>query len=373
MKELYERYIKIYERSEEINKELQEEFTKDEMKKIFEDLDFDFKDSQNKDKVAERMADKKFYEAVKDKSEEGDITIKVSKEMSKEETKEKLISTFGILEDMFQEESYNILVFWQNLKKEMDKGLKDLKTTYRKHLDEIEEEWDIRSSEFEDELEKSEIPQEDLEELERRWEELIIEVNESVNNIQDEMKDKKEDIKEIIYEYIGDSQRIIEDEDLAMRDLYPLWFDMIKDVRGKLEDSKGIIEKEEKKLVESWKELSKNVRKELKQLTEEHQKEAEELLKIWISISEDMDKLLEQIPDKYYERYGELLKQFRIKSPDLKFKIMELTDEYSDLLKDPLKPIKSTYKKFTKSTNEKEIEELKDRIARLEKKLEEKD
>ncbi|MFO7791353.1 MAG: hypothetical protein R6W73_00020 [Candidatus Saliniplasma sp.] len=379
MNELYERYMEVHENAEdeELISDLKNEFTKEEMKEIFEDLEFEFKESQNKDKIAERMADKKFYEAVTEKEEEGDITIKVSKDKSEEKseegTKEKMVSTFNILEDLFQEESYNILKFWQNLKKEMDKGLEDIKNTHKKHMDKIGKRWDIKSDIFQEELEKTEIPKEDLVELEKKWKELHVEMSESLKEIRDEMKSKKADIKEIIYEYIGDSQRIIEDEEMEMRDLYPLWFDMIKDVREELETSKETLEIEEIKLLETWDELSTKIRKEVKDLAEEHQEEAGDLLKIWMSISEDMDKLLEQIPDKYYDIYGEFWKGFRIKRPDLKYKLMQLTEEYSDLMKDPLKSIKSTYEKLTKSSKEDEVEQLKERIARLEKKLEEKD
>lgn len=372
MKELYERYIKIYESSEDIIKDLQDELTKDEMKEIFEDLDFEFKDSQNKDKIAERMADEKFYEAVKEKSEEGEITIKVSKG-KEEQTKEKLVSTYHILEELFQEESYNILKFWQNLKTDMDKGFKDIKSTHKKHMEEIQEKWGIKSDEFQKELDETDIPKEDLEELERRWEELLVEINESLKVIKTEIKSKKEDIKEIIYEYIGDSQRIIQDEDKDMKDLYPLWFDMIKDVREEVEKSKETIEMEEIKMLGTWDELSTTIHKELKNLAEEHQEEAGQLMEIWVSISEDMDKLLEQIPDKYYDIYGEFWKKVRIKKPDIKDKIKQLSKDYSELMKDPLKPIRATYKKLAKPSKEEEIQELKERIAKLEKKLEEKD
>ncbi|MGM0406326.1 MAG: hypothetical protein ACQEQM_09335 [Thermoplasmatota archaeon] len=368
MKELHERYMKIYEDSEDIIEDLKKEFTKEEMKEIFEDLNFDFKDSQTKDVIAERMQDVKFYEAVKE--QEGEITIKVSK--GKEEKKEKLISTLNILENLIQEESQNIQKFWKGLKKEADKGLKDIKSTHKKHWDDIEDKWGIKSDRFQKELDETGIPKEELEELEQRWGKLLKEMNSGLKDIRGEMKMKREDIKEIIYEYIGDSQRIIQDEKKDMRDLYPLWFDMIKDIRDEVEKSKDVLKVEEAELLETWEELSTKIRKEVKDLADEHQEEADELFKIWISISEDMEKMLDQIPDKYYDMYSDFWKKTRIKRPDIKEKIMSLSDEYSELMKDPLKSIRSTYKKILGPSKD-EIEELKERIAELEEKLEEKD
>ncbi len=368
MKELYERYMKVYEDSEDIIEDLKKEFTKDEMKEIFDDLDFEFKDPQTKDVIAERMADEKFYEAVK--KDEGEITIKFSK--GKEETKEKLISTMNILEKLIQEESQNIQKFWKGLKKEADKGLKDIKSTHKKHWDEIENKWGIKSDKFQKKLDETGIPKEEVEELEEKWEQLLNEMNSGIKDIRGEMKRKREDIKEIIYEYIGESQRIIQDDEKDMRDLYPLWFDMIKDIRDEVEKSKDVLKVEEAELLETWEELSTKVRKEVKDLAEEHQEEADELLKIWISISGNMDKMLDQIPDKYYDMYSDFWKKTRIKRPDIKEKIIGLSEEYSELMKDPLKPIRSTYEKILRPSKD-EIEELKDRIAKLEEKLEEKD
>lgn len=374
MKELYERYVKIYESSEDIKSDLKEEFTRDEMQEIFEDLDFEFKGSQNKDQISERMADEKFYEAVKDKSDEEEITIKVKK--GEEDTKEKLISTLNILQDLLQDESVTIKKFWKNLKKEADKGLEDVKSASRKHWDKIDEKWDLKSDRFQkhlDELEKSDIPDEELEELEERWGKITTQLDKRITDIREEMKGKKEDVKEIIYEYIGESQAIIEDDEKDMGDLYPLWFDMVKDIRDELEVSRDALEEKEIELIKTWDELSTDLRKELKKLAKEHEEEMEELFKIWISISEDVDKLLEQLPDKYYDIYGELWKGLRKKRPEIKFRLKELSEEYSELIKDPMKSIKTTYKKFTKRSKDEEIQELKKRIAKLEEKLDEED
>ncbi|MFW5898740.1 MAG: hypothetical protein ACOCT7_02670 [Candidatus Saliniplasma sp.] len=374
MKELYERYVKIYESSEDIKSDLKEEFTRDEMQEIFEDLDFEFKGSQNKDQISERMADEKFYEAVKEKSGEGEITIKVKK--GEEDTKEKLISTLNILQDLLQDESVTIKKFWKNLKKEADKGLEDVKSTSRKHWDKIDEKWDLKSDRFQkhlDELEKSDIPDEELEELEERWGKITTQLDKRITDIREEMKGKKEDVKEIIYEYIGESQAIIEDDEKDMGDLYPLWFDMVKDIRDELEVSRDALEEKEIELIKTWDKLSTDLRKELKKLAREHEEEMEELFKIWISISEDVDKLLEQLPDKYYDIYGELWKGLRKKRPEIKFRLKELSEEYSELIKDPMKSIKTTYKKFTKTSKDEEIQELKKRIAKLEEKLDEED
>ncbi|MFW6142272.1 MAG: hypothetical protein ACOC53_06915 [Candidatus Saliniplasma sp.] len=374
MKELYERYVKIYENSEDIKSDLKEEFTRDEMQEIFVDLDFEFKGLQNKDQISKRMADEKFYEAVKEKSGEREITIKVKK--GEEDTKEKLISTLNILQDLLQDESVTIKKFWKNLKKEADKGLEDVKSTSRKHWDKIDEKWDLKSDRFQkhlDELEKSDIPDEELEKLEERWGKLTTQLDKRIKDIREEMKGKKEDVKEIIYEYIGESQAIIEDDEKDMGDLYPLWFDMVKDIRNELEVSRDALEKKEIELIKTWDGLSTDLRKELKNLAKEHEEEMEELFKIWISISEDVDKLLEQLPDKYYDIYGELWKGFRKKRPEIKLKLKELSEEYSELIKDPMKSIKTTYKKFTKTSKDEEIQELKKRIAKLEKKLDEED
>ncbi len=57
----------------------------------------------------------------------------------------------------------------------------------------------------------------------------------------------------------------------------------------------------------------------------------------------------------------------------MKDKLMDMSEQYSDILQDSIKSIKSKYQRFVKPSKEDEIEKLKERIARLEEKLDEKD
>lgn len=415
MKELYERYIGLYEKTEkdDLVSGLKSEFTKDEMKEIFENLEFEFKESQNKDQIAERMADKGFHDRVKKETEadeevegekergesekieikesenteetgeeselEGDaIEVEVASKTNDEDiAKEKLTSTLKTLEELVQEESILIKRFWKNLKKETDKGVKDITGVSKKYLDEIQDIWNIRTDKFQsdiDELKDTDIPEEDLKELRDRWQKLVKQVNQHLDEISDEIDDKKKVIKEIVYEYIGESQRIMEDEEKEMRDLYPLWFDMIGDIREELKSGRKNLEKKEEELLETWGRLSEKVRLEVMKLAEEHEEEAGELLNIWMSLKEDIDEKMEDLPKRYHDIYGKFWKDFGIKKrAPMKDKLMDMSEQYSDILQDSIKSIKSKYQRFVKPSKEDEIEKLKERIARLEEKLDEKD
>jgi len=378
MKELYERYIEIYDDAEDLIEDLKDGFTKDEMKEIFQSLELEFDTSHNKDQISKRMADKGFYERVKDELKDDEIDIKLLDDADVDEvTKEKLFLTLETLQKMFLEESELIQSFWKNLKKEADKSIGEIRDASKKHIEEIQETWDIKTDKFQEDIEElaeGDIPEEDLEDLEEGWEELVIKINTRLEQIRDEIKRKKGDIKEIIYEYIADSQRIMEDDDKDMRDLYPLWFDMIKDVREELEQSREALEEKEEGLLKTWNDLSDKVQIEVMKLAEEHEEEAGELVKIWTSMAEDIDKRMEELPKKYRDIYGKFWKEFGMKKGiPVKDRIMKISQEYSDLFQDPLKSLKETYSKYFEPKEKDEIDELKERIAKLEKKLEEKD
>jgi len=378
VEELYERYLEVYDEEEEDDKLMEEfknEFLRDEMEELLESLDIEIESDWIKDDMAYKMLSTDFYERVKEivgeTPEEGE---KVEVKTEKGFTPTKVFGDFGIGTPSY------IKKFWKEMQKEVDKNLSDLKISPEKYWIEIEKMWEEQSEVVKKNIEmlaKRELPEEDVEKLMSEWEDFTEEMNFHLREIPLEIELRRESISDIIEEHTEKSREIMADPEKKLRDLYPLWFDLVKEVREELEDARNRLEDKEEALSDTWDEFSESITKELRELAEEHD-EAKKLFEKWDLISDKLDKKMAKIPEKHDDIYKEFWESLGRKRPGLAKKIEEFTEltekEYMDRIENILEPIRSTYEKMIKPKDEKEeIKELKDRIAELEKKLEEKE
>jgi len=384
--ELYERYLEVYDEEEEddrLMEKFKNEFLRDEMEEFLESLEIEIKSDWIKDDMAYQMLSIDIYESVKDivreeseeekSKEEKKVEIKTGSKERYEPTK--LFGDFGIGAPTY------IKRFWKEMQKEVDKNLKDFKISPEKYWIEIEKMWEEQSKVLKKNIErlaKTELPEEDVEKLKSEWEAFTEEMNFHLKEIPLEIELKRESIGDIIKDHTEESRDIMGDPERKLRDLYPLWFDMVKEVREELEDGRKMLEEKEEDLSDTWDEFSESISQELRELAEEHD-EAKKLLEKWDLISDKLDKKMSKIPEKHDDIYKEFWENLGRKRPKLAKKIEEFTEltekDYMDRIENVLEPIRSTYEKMIKpkKKDEKdEIKELKERIAELEKKLEEK-
>ncbi|MFW5946158.1 MAG: hypothetical protein ACOCSJ_03040 [Candidatus Natronoplasma sp.] len=379
--ELYERYLEVYDEDEEDDKlmeKFKDEFLRDEMEDILESFEIELNSNWVKDDMASQMLSTELYKRVKDavaeSSEEEDETVETgSKEPS---TSAKLFGDFDIGAPSY------IKKFWKEMQKEVDKNLKDIKISPEKYWLEIEKMWEEQSEVIKKNIEmlaKTKLPEEDVENLKSEWEDFTEEMNFHLKEIPLEIELKRESISDIIEEHTKESRKIMADPERKIRDLYPLWFDMIKEVREELEEGRNRLEDKEEELSDTWDEFSESITHELRELAEDHD-EAKKLLDKWDLISDKLDKKMVKIPEKHDDIYKEFWESLGRKKPKLAKKIEEFTEitekDYMDRIENVLEPIRSTYEKMMKpkeKDEKEEIEELKERISELEKRLEEKD
>ncbi len=393
MDELIQRYLETRDRTEEkeeLIERLKVEFLKDEMEDLFEKLGVEVKTSWTKDEIAEQMVSDEFFKKVQ---KEGDVEEEGSEEISEEESEgeevevnvteeesEDLFSPDKLLKGFDMASSRHIQKFWEDLQKEVEKGMKDFKISPETYWKEVEKLWEKRSLEIQKGIERlagTEIPEEDLDDLKEEWQDFTKDMSYHLKEIPIAIELRKNAISDIIERHTDESREIIDDSDKKMRDLYPLWFDMVNQVRDELEEGRNELEDMEEELYDTWDKFSNNITEKMKELAKEHSEKGGEILEQWNAISEEIDDKLSKIPEKHDHIYKEFWKNLGSKKPMLAQKIEEFTTrDYEDMIGDFFKPMKETFEKMigpteTTGSKEKEIEELKERIAELEEKLEE--
>ncbi len=379
---LFERYLetrKKTEDEEELIERLNVEFLKDEMEDLLEEVGVEVKSSWTKDEIAEHMISDEFFEKVKEEAGSGEESgaEEVEVKFTGEEKGESLFSAEKLLKGFDMASTRHIQKFWEDLQKEVDKGMKDFKISPETYWKEVEKLWKERSSEIQKSIERlaaTEIPEEDLDDLKEEWQDFTKDMSYHLKEIPIAIELRKNAISDIIESHSDKSKKIIEDPDKKMRDLYPLWFDMVNEVREELEEGRNELEDMEEELYETWDEFSDNITEKMKELAEEHSEEGGEMLEQWSEISEEVDEKLSKVPEKHDDIYKEFWKNLGSKKPMLSKRIEELTKrDYEDMIGDFFKPMRDTFEKMIGTTErkEEEIDELKERIAELEKKLEE--
>ncbi len=379
-KELYERYLEVYDKEEdkdEIREILKDEFLKDEMEDLLASLDIEIQTGWTKDDMADQMLSVDFYEVVKGRlGKYGE-----EKEESEPEVKEEKFEPSKFFEGFTSEGPRYIKKFWEDMQKEVDKNLPGFKISPEKYWLEIEELWEEQSQVIKKNIERlarTELPDEDVDRLKAEWNKFSEEMNFHLKEIPLEIELRRETLNEIIEEHTEESRKIIADTDRKIRELYPLWFDMIKDIREELEEGRSSLEDKEEQLYDTWDEFSGTISEELKKMAEENET-AENLLKKWSMISDRIDEKISKVPEKHDDIYRDFWENLGKEKPKLAKKIEELSEfterDYMESIENLLEPIRSTYEKMIKpkeTEKDKKISDLESRIAELEEKLEEK-
>jgi len=268
--------------------------------------------------------------------------------------------------------------FWKDMQDEVDKNLGDFRISPEKYLMEVEKMWEEQSQIIKKNIERlarTELPDEDVDRLKKVWNEFSEEMSFHLQEIPIEIELRRESIKDIMEEHTKKSREIIGDTERKMSDLYPLWFDMVNEIRDQLEEGRSRLEDKEEELYDTWDKFSEELTEELTEMAEENPK-AERFLEKWELISGKLDKKISKMPEKHDHIYRDFWKSLGREKPRFARKIEELTEmteiDYMDRIEKALEPIRTTYEKMVESKQkDKKIEALEDRIAELEKKLEE--
>ncbi|MEF8833215.1 MAG: hypothetical protein V5A66_06855 [Candidatus Thermoplasmatota archaeon] len=380
--DLYERYLDVYDKGkedDELMENFKNEFLRDEMEGFLESLEIEIKSDWIKDDMAYQMLSMDLYEEVKEMVEDSSEEEEEKEEI--ETGSEESFTPTDLFGDFEMGAPKYIKKFWKEMQKEVDKNFKDLKISPEKYWGEIEEMWEEQSEVVKKNIErlaKTELPEEDIENLKNEWEAFTEEMNFHLKEIPLEIELRRESIGDIIEEHTEKSREIMAKSDRKLRDLYPLWFDMVKEVREELEEGRNRLEDKEEDLSDTWDEFSESISQELKELAEEHE-EAKKLVEKWDLISDKLDKKMSKIPEKHDDIYKEFWENIGRERPKLAKKIEEFTEltemDYIERIDNVLEPIRSTYEQMMKpkeKEEKEEIKELKERISELEKKLEEK-
>ncbi len=375
---LYERYLEVYDEEkdeDEIKEGLKDEFLKDEMNDLLSSLDIDVQASWTKDDMADQMLSVDFYEVVKSRLER---SMEEEEVEEKEEEKEEPFSADRLIGGLGMDTTKYIKKFWKDMQDEVDKNLGDFRISPEKYLMEVEKMWEEQSQMVKKNIERlarTELPDEDVDRLKEVWNEFSEEMSFHLQEIPIEIELRRESIKDIMEEHTKKSREIIGDTERKMSDLYPLWFDMVNEIRNQLEEGRSRLEDKEEELYNTWDRFSEELTEELTEMAEDNPK-AERFLEKWELISGKLDEKISKMPDKHDHIYRDFWESLGREKPRLARKIEELTEmteiDYMDRIEKALEPIRTTYEKMIESKQKDEkIKALEDRIEELEKKLEE--
>jgi len=381
--DLRKRFIRTYDeekKDEEIKDALDDEFLKDEMQELLKSVGVETDSTWTKDDLSDRMISKAFYEELKAEVEKEQKSEVDSEE--EDEYMEDIFSPSKLLRGFASGDAGDMEEFWESIQKEVQKGFKDFRLSPQKYWKDVEELWKERSRKFQksiEALEDTKIPQEEVDELNELWKAFVKEMNLHLSEIPIELKLKKDNILDIIKDHSKKSRRMIANPNEDIKDLYPLWFDMIDEIKKELEETREFMEDREEMVYETWDEFKEDFTDQLTSMAVEYAAEMEDMEDTWSSISEDIEQRLAKGFEKHDHLYEAFWKTMGKEKPMMFKKFEELREkmekDYTGMIEKALDSVKEGYEDMLapgRKEKEKEIDELKERIEELEKKLEEK-
>ncbi len=377
---LRKRFISTYDEEKEedgLKEALDDEFLKDEMLELLKDAGVEAKSTWTKNELAEKIISEDIQEEIEADEEEKSEVESGEEKGSMEDlfSPSKLLMTFTSGDTADMEE------FWEDLQEEVEKGFKDFRISPQKYWEDVEEMWKERTRKFQkniDALEDTNIPREEVEKLNELWKGFMKEMNLHLSEIPIELKLKKDNILDIIKDHSKKSRRMIANPNEDLKDLYPLWFDMVEEIREELEDARTFMEDREEMVYETWDEFKEEFTEELTAMAVEHAGEMEGMEEMWSSISEEIEERLAKGFEEHDHLYEAFWKEMGKEKPEMLKKFEELREkieeDYTGMIEKALDSVKEGYQDMlapTRKEKEEEIEELKERIEELEEKLEE--
>lgn len=381
--DLRERFMKTYDESKdqgELKEIMDDKFLKDEMQDLLTSVGVEVKSTWTKDELSEKMVSEDLYKKIE--IEEEDIEKSSDVEAGEEKAfLDDILSPSKLLRSIALGDTTDMKKFWEDLQKEVEKGFKGFRISPQKYWEHVEEMWKERTRKLQkniEELEDTNIPQEEVEKLNDLWQGFIKEMNLQLAEIPIELKLKKDNILDSIKDHSKKSRRVIANPSEDIKDLYPLWFDLVEDIREELEDARSFMEDREEMVYDTWDEFKEEFTDELTTMAVEYTSEMEEIEDMWSSISTDIEKRLTEgfeehtyLYEAFWKEMGEdkpmMLKRFE----ELRAKIEK---DYTSMIEKALDSVKEGYSEILaphREEKEKEIKELKERIEELEEKLEE--
>ncbi|MEF8873397.1 MAG: hypothetical protein V5A88_01860 [Candidatus Thermoplasmatota archaeon] len=370
-----------------LKEDFKDEFLKDEMFSLLKSADMEPNTNWTKDELAEEMMAEDFMEKVEEEytpnEEEEEIELKGKK--SKVPIMEDLFSPSKMFMNFRTGEYDSMEEFWEDLQESLKGGFDEFKMPPQKYWEEVEEEWKKKVRKLQkniDELSDTEIPQEDLEELKQMWKDFVKEMNLHMGEIPIELQLRKKNVLEIIKEHSEESKEILSEKERDLKELYPLWFEMIESIKEELEEARDYMEDKEEEIYDEWDMFKDEFTMEVEDIAVEHAENMEDVDEMWSSLSESFEKKLAEGFGEHDHIYKAFWEEMGREKPIMFQKFEEFREnvekDYSGMVEKALDSIREGYEemispveKGTVKEKEEEIEELKERIEKLEKKLEE--
>ncbi len=385
---LRERFLDIAEDGEEkknLEDDLRDEFLKDEMVALLESAGIETKANWTKDELSEKMLSDSFIERVVEDFTPPDDKVRASVKRKKMGLSffEDMLSPSKLLMNFKSGEYGGIEEFWEDLQKELRSGFGEFKLPPQKYWESVEKEWKEKVRKIQhniNELSETEIPQEEIEELNKLWKDFVKEMSLHLGEIPIELQLRKKKVFGMIQEHTDESKEIISKREKNLKELYPLWFDMVEDIRQELEDTRNYMEDKEEMIYDQWEEFKGEFTTKVEALAVENADKMEKVDKLWSSLSKNFEKSLAKGFEKDHHLHEAFWEELGREKP-LMFNRFEkirkkLQDDYYQMAEQTIESLKQGYEEMTTleekdEEKDKEIAELKKRIEELEKKLEE--
>ncbi len=369
---LKERYVKAYDsfgNETGIKNELTNNTLKNDMIEFARECGIEIDNRMTKDEIAEKLVSPEIYENISKRKEK------------EEEPCTSVATSFKLLPSMHQHSSLSDAR--QTLSKRVEDNVRTFINSNIERWESMEEESTSRAKEFQRQIENLEdegIFVEEYKEISVIWRNFFNKMTARLLKTSSNLRERNDRLMDIINKYDGDVRDTLGEGDFRTEDFgrfYTLWMEMTEDVREEVEKTGKDFVVDYDELSDTWEKYSEKIIRILNDFRDNRKEQGDELYKSWNRIFEDVNDQISRGIDDSRNWYQDVWNIVSEQSTVFLKPMIDGPDEnYSTLLNNTPDIIWSSYNR-TLSMSErntgfirKEMDELRERLANMEKKLE---
>ncbi len=396
-----EKYVRVYDEAqdnEECKCNMVESMLKDEMLTLAERNGIEVSSASTKDEIAEKLVKPEIYEDIVEKKEERPSVKRETEERKRSDEPQEEPEPIGMnflssISEIFSGPSVTgyrkTSELWLDGIQSTQENLKRVTDDQLDKWKKIENEWTERALDFQEQIDvvrkNSSLPAEETKELSVIWRNFYNKMAARMTRLGEQTREVQESLKEITEEYADRAEETLS-EGTDPRDfgkLFGLWSDFSEDMRKEMKDSIEDYVADYEEFVETWDKFSKKTDDLLEDLQEEQEAQVEELYERWNSNFDQIEGYVREDYQKYKDSYESFLKQIEEQNTRLTEIAFEMAEEmeenYSNILEGYIETVNRGYENlFTmpglsayRTRKENDVKDLKERVKRLEEKMEE--
>ncbi|MFP3871799.1 MAG: hypothetical protein ACLFVL_02845 [Candidatus Aenigmatarchaeota archaeon] len=398
-KDPIEKYVSAYEEAnddEECKKKVANRLLKDELIEVAGENGLDVSKNQTKDEIAEKLIKPEVYNQIVSEreisQEVGEKKEGIEGELTPPEPPEVKTEVLEPLSDLISDStlkgSEKVNELWIDGMKGIEENLEGVTEQNLEYWEELEDEWMEKATEFQEQIdelrERSVLPEDKTKELSVIWRNFFNKMMARVKKANQRTRERHESLTQLVEKHTEKARETFdeESESIDTGKLLGLWSDFSKDLGSELEKTLDNYRRDYEAVEETWKNFADKTEDLIDDLQESQEEQVEELYEMWNSNFEFVQDNVEKGFEDYMDAYEITREEFERHSRKVTESLFELAENveenYSRLMESYQKTLDEGYSGMFSMANplvpkkdEKELERLKERVEKLEKKIEE--